>query len=39
MIKIIFAPGIDYPALGALIATIMAKMHADHLESKLPANQ
>ena len=39
MVKIIFAPGIDYPALGALIATIMAKMHADHLESKLPANQ
>ncbi len=34
MLKVIFAPGIDYPALGALVATIMSKMHADHLESK-----
>ena len=33
--KVILAPGIDYGALGALIAVILSKMHADHIESKV----
>jgi hypothetical protein len=33
-LKVLLAPGIDYAALGSLIAVIMSKMHADHLESK-----
>lgn len=32
--KVLFAPGIDYSALGALIAVILSKMHSDQLESK-----
>lgn len=31
--KVMFAPGIDYAALGSLIAVILSKMHADHLEA------
>lgn len=30
--KVILAPGIDYSALGALIAVILSKMHSDSLE-------
>lgn len=31
--KVMFAPGIDYAALGSLIAVILSKMHADHIEA------
>lgn len=32
--KVILAPGIDYSALGALIAVLLGKMHSDFIESK-----
>lgn len=35
-IKVVIAPGIDYAALGSLIAVILAKMHSDQLDSKQP---
>lgn len=31
--KVMFAPGIDYAALGSLIAVILSKMHSDQLEA------
>ena len=34
--KVLIAPGIDYGALGTLIAVILSKMHSDQLESKRP---
>lgn len=30
--KVLFAPGIDYSALGALIAVIMSKMHSNSIK-------
>lgn len=34
VVKVVLAPGIDYAALGTLIAVILSKMHADQLDSK-----
>lgn len=34
VVKVLYAPNIDFPSVCSLVGVILAKMHRSHLESK-----